>query len=302
MISKLPYRSKLIMKTLLNFFQVAVGSFALITNMANAAPASSVEKVKGPVGLQLYSLRDQFAKDVPGTLNKVRDYGLKYVEMAGTYGLTPEKFRSELTARGLEAVSGHFPFERFRDHPETVATEAKALGLKYVGCAWIPHDGAFNEKACRDAIAIFNKTGATLAKQGLKFFYHIHGYEFQPHDGGTLFDLMMKETNPKFVSFEMDVFWVVHGGQDSIQLLKKYGTRWELMHLKGMKESTKTGLLTGQSDVTNDVALGSGKIDYAPILRAAKKAKVKWFFIEDESPVSEQQITDSLRYLGKMKW
>ncbi len=290
------------MKTLLNFFQVAVGSFALITNMANAAPASSVEKVKGPVGLQLYSLRDQFAKDVPGTLNKVRDYGLKYVELAGTYGLTPEKFRSELTARGLEAVSGHFPFERFRDHPETVATEAKALGLKYVGCAWIPHDGAFNEKACRDAIAIFNKTGATLAKQGLKFFYHIHGYEFQPHDGGTLFDLMMKETNPKFVSFEMDVFWVVHGGQDSIQLLKKYGTRWELMHLKGMKESTKTGLLTGQSDVTNDVALGSGKIDYAPILRAAKKAKVKWFFIEDESPVSEQQITDSLRYLGKMKW
>ena len=174
--------------------------------------------------------------------------------------------------------------------------------MKYVGCAWIPHDGAFNEKACRDAVVTFNKAGETLAKQGLKFFYHTHGYEFQPHDGGTLFDLMMKETNPKFVSFEMDVFWVVHGGQDSIQLLKKYGTRWELMHLKGMKESTKTGLLTGQSDVTNDVALGSGKIDYAPILRAAKKAKVKWFFIEDESPVSEQQITESLRYLGKLKW
>ena len=290
------------MKTLLNLFLVGIGSFACVTNLASAAPARSIEKVKGPVGLQLYSLRDLFAKEVPGTLDKVRDYGLHYVELAGTYGLAPEKFRSELNSRGLEAVSGHFPFERFRDQPETIAAEAKALGLKYVGCAWIPHDGAFNEKTCREAIAIFNEAGETLAKQGLKFFYHTHGYEFQSHGDGTLFDLMMKETNPKFVSFEMDVFWVVHGGQDPVKLLGKYGTRWDLMHLKGMKEGTQTGLLTGGTDVSNDVAVGSGKIDYAPILRAAKKAKVKWYFIEDESPSSAEQIAESLRYLGQMKW
>ena len=290
------------MKKRLIFFVIWVGSFAFVTNVAKAAPAGSIEKVKGPVGLQLYSLRDQFAKDLPGTLDKVRDYGLKYVELAGTYGLAPEKFKSELNSRGLEAVSEHFPFERFRDDPETIAAEAKALGLKYVGCAWIPHDGPFNEKICRDAIATFNKAGETLARQGLKIFYHTHGYEFQPHGEGTLFDLMMEKTNPKFVTFEMDVFWVVHGGQDPVKLLGKYGNRWELMHLKGMKEGTQTGLLTGGTDVSNDVAVGSGKIDYTPILRAAKKANVKWYFIEDESLSSELQIAESLRYLGKMKW
>jgi sugar phosphate isomerase/epimerase len=272
------------------------------TNTLLRAATNSAEHVKRPVGLQLYSLRDQFAKDVPGTLDKVRDYGLKYVELAGTYGLAPEKFKSDLTSRGLEAVSGHFPFERFRDDPESIATEAKALGLKYVGCAWIPHDGAFSEKACRDAIATFNKAGAALARHGLKFFYHTHGYEFQPHGDGTLFDLLMNETDPKLVSYEMDVFWVVHGGQDPAKLLGKYGNRWALMHLKGMKEGTKTGLLTGGTDVSNDVAVGTGKIDYASVLRAAKKAKVKYYFIEDESPSSEQQIGESLRYLGKMKW
>ncbi|MEO6036476.1 MAG: sugar phosphate isomerase/epimerase [Verrucomicrobiota bacterium] len=290
------------MKMFLKLLLVGIGSFACVTNLAVAEVAKAVEKVKGPVGLQLYSLRDQFAKDVPGTLDKVRDYGLKYVELAGTYGMSPEKFKSELDARGLEAASGHFPFERFRDQPEAIAVEAKALGLKYVGCAWIPHDGPFSEKTCRDAAATFNKAGEILAKQGLKLFYHTHGYEFQPHSDGTLFDLLVKETNPKFVTFEMDVFWVVHGGQNPVELLGKYGNRWGLMHLKGMKESTKTGLLTGGSEVTNDVAVGKGKIDYAPVLRAAKKAKVKWYFIEDESPSSEQQIAESLRYLGETKW
>ena len=284
------------------FLLIGTGALGLVMNVATAAPAKYTAKVKGNVGLQLYSLRNQFAMDVPGTLDKVRDYGLKYVELAGTYGLPPEKFKSELKSRGLVAVSGHFSFERFRDDIDAVAAEARTLGLKYAGCAWIPHQGSFDEKACREAIAIFNQAGQVLAKQGIKFFYHIHGYEFKPHGDGTLFDLMMKETDPKFVTYEMDVFWVVHAGQDPVKLLGKYKNRWDLTHLKGMKEGTKTGLLTGQSDVSNDVALGAGQIDYAPILRAAKKAKVKWHFIEDESPSSERQIAESLQYLGTTKW
>jgi sugar phosphate isomerase/epimerase len=108
---------------------------------------------------------------------------------------------------------------------------------------------------------------------------------------------MMSETDPKHVSFQMDVFWVVHPGQDPVKLLDKYGKRWELLHVKGMKEGTPTGLLTGHSDVSNDVALGVGKIDYVPILRAAAKAGVKWYIIEDESPASVQQIPQSLQYL-----
>jgi sugar phosphate isomerase/epimerase len=254
------------------------------------------------IGLQLYSLRAQFQTNVPATLDEVKAFGFQNVELAGTYQLTPEQFRQQLDARRLKAISAHFPFERLRDDTEGVAREAQTLGLKYVGCAWIPHSDPFDEKTCRDAAAVFNHVGEALAKHGLKFFYHSHGYEFQPYQDGTLFDLLMKETNPKYVNFEMDVFWIVHPGQDPVKLLQKYGHRWQLLHVKGMRDSTPTGLLTGHTDVANDVAVGQGKIDYPPILRVAQKIGVKYYFIEDESPSSEQQIPASLNYLKSVTW
>ena len=139
-------------------------------------------------------------------------------------------------------------------------------------------------------------------RHGIKFFYHTHGFEFQPHGSGTLFDLLMTETKPEFVNYEMDVFWVVHGGQDPVSLFEKYGKRFALVHLKDMKKGTPTGLLTGSTDVTNDVTIGTGLIDYRRILPAAQKAGVKWYFIEDESPTSEQQIPQSMKYLKLIKW
>jgi len=280
---------------------LAVIGLVSVSSKMSAQTSAEKPAANPPVGLQLYSLRDQFAKDVPGTLDKVRDFGFKKVELAGTYGLTPEKFKAELDARKLQAVSGHFPFKRFQTDLEGIVKEAKVFGLEYVGCAWIDHQGAFDEKTCRDAIATFNKAGEALAKEGMKFFYHTHGYEFQPQGKGTLFDLMMTETNPKFVNFEMDVFWIVHAGQDPVKLMEKYPGRWALTHLKGMKDSTPTGLLTGGSDVSNDVPIGTGKIDYVPIFKAAAKAGVKHHFIEDESPEVEKQIPLSLLYLKTAK-
>ena len=269
---------------------------------ADAASAGIGSSFKGPIGLQLYSLREQFKKDVPATLDEVRSFRIKYAELAGTYGKSPEKFKAELAQRGVEAISGHFPFEKYRDDLESIAKEAEALGLKYAGCAWIPHQGDFDEKTCRQAIEVFNKAGQVLAKHGIKFFYHTHGYEFQKHGDGTLFDLLMTETKPEFVSYEMDIFWIVHPGQDPVKLLEKYSGRWQLMHLKDMRKGTPTGLLTGSSPVTNDVALGTGQMDIPAILKAAKKVGVKWYFLEDESPTSEQQIPVSLKYLEQVRF
>jgi sugar phosphate isomerase/epimerase len=269
---------------------------------ADVASGDKSSGFKGPLGLQLYSLRAQFAQDVPGTLDKVRDFGFKNVELAGTYGLTPEKFKSELDSRGLKAISGHYPYERFRDDIDGIIQDAKALGLKYIGCAGIPHRSAFTEKDCRTAIKDFNQAGEALARQGIKFFYHTHGFEFQPYGSETLFDLLMTETKPEFVNYEMDVFWVVHGGQNPVSMFEKYGKRFALVHLKDMKNGTPIGLLTGTTDVSNDVTIGTGRIDYQRILPAAQKAGVKWYFIEDESPTSEQQIPRSMQYLKLVKW
>jgi sugar phosphate isomerase/epimerase len=276
----------------------------IATDADQKTSVGSGPSFKGPIGLQLYSLRDQFAKNPSGTLDGVQNFGVHYVELwpAKPKEWTFEEFKSQLNKRGIQAIGSHFPYERFRDDVEGVATEAKALGLQAAGVAWIPHQGDFDEKTCRDAAAMFNRAGAALAKHGLKFFYHTHGYEFQKFADGTLFDVLMKETDPKLVSFEMDIFWIVHPGQDPVKLLDKYGSRWEFMHLKDMKKGTPTGLLTGSSDVKNDVAMGTGQIDLPPLLRAAKKAGVKWYFLEDESPSSEQQIPVSLRYLETVRF
>ena len=278
---------------------VTVAACSLLTT-ASAAVGTSAS-FKGPVGLQLYSLRDQFKQDVSGTLDKVKAMGFVEVELAGTYGLSNEKFLEALGARGLKPIAGHFAYERWKADPEGAAKEAKALGLRFAGCAWIPHEGAFDEKECREAIAVFNRAGEATAKHGIKFFYHNHGYEFQPHGAGTLFDLLMGETKPAYVSFEMDVFWTHHPGQDAVKLLEKHGKRWELLHVKDMKKGVK-GDLSGGSDVRNDVAVGTGQIPIAAILRAAQKIGVKHYFIEDESPSVLEQIPQTLRYLESLKW
>ena len=209
---------------------------------ADAATRKKSSGFNGPLGLQLYSLRAQFAKDVPGTLDKVRDMGFMNVELATTYGQTPEKFKAELDARGLKAISAHYPFEKFRDDVGGIVKEAKVLGLQYAGTAGIPHKGDFKESECREAIRVFNQAGEALAQNGIKFFYHTHGFEFQPHGFGTLFDLLVTETKPEFVNYEMDVFWVVHGGQNPEQF-EKYGDRFALVHLKDMKRGTRLGCL-----------------------------------------------------------
>ena len=284
------------MKPFLRSIFVASITFALCSAAAHAASFNE------PIGLQLYSLRADFTKNVPASLEKVRSFGVRDVELAGTYNLSPEKFKEMLAANKLKAVSGHFPFARYKADPEGVAKDAKALGLEYAGCAWIDHQGDFDEAECREAIAVFNKAGEVLAGHGIKFFYHCHGFEFTPFAGGTFMDLLMKETNPKFVRFEMDVFWVVHPGHDPVKWLEKYPGRWELMHVKDMKKGLATGEFTGKTDVSNDVTIGTGQMNWPAILKAAKKSGVKHYFIEDESPTSVQQIPESIKYLKTVKW
>ncbi len=283
---------------------VLATSFTFLVLLPGAQAGSRVgtgRYFKGPVGLQLYSLRDEFSKDVRRTLDRVRDYGFRYVELAGTYGWLPRDFRTALLQRGLVPVAGHFSYERWRDEPELVIRDAKALGLKYAGCAWIPHEGDFDEGECLDAARIFNRAGELAAMQGIRFFYHNHGYEFRPHGDGTLMDLLMAKTNPRFVAFEMDLLWTVHPGQDPVKWLLKYPKRWELMHLKDLKKGV-VGDFSGHTDVNNDVVLGTGQVDFPAVLKAARKIGIKYYFIEDESPRAVERIPQSLRFLERVSW
>jgi sugar phosphate isomerase/epimerase len=258
---------------------------------------------EGPTGIQLYSLRDLFKAEGPKAgLDKTKELGFKLVELAGTYGMSTPDFLKLLEERGLKAVSGHFSYDRWKKEPEAVAAEAKALGLEFAGCAWANHKAPLDEKQAREIIEVFNKAGEACAKQGVRYFYHFHGFEFQKHGDGTLADLIIKETDPAKVAFQLDVLWILHPGQDPAALLEKYAGRWVSMHLKDLKKGVPCGDLSGKTDVRNDVVLGTGQADWPSILKAAKKAGVKYYFIEDESPDVLQQVPKSLEYLKGVKF
>ena len=289
------------MRTAFQLVLVISIALQLSVECARAEGVGEGKSFKGPTGLQLYSLRGMFKeKGVPATLDLVQKWGFKYVETGGTYGVTDAQFKTELEQRGLVWISSGFPYQRLCDDIDAVVREAKQRGVLYVGCAYIPHKKPFDEKQCREAAAVFNRAGKALAAQGMKFYYHNHGYEFAPHGSGTLFDLLAAETDPRNVLFEVDVLWTFHPGQDPAKLIEKHASRICMLHLKDLRKGVATGLDAPKVALTDDVAVGSGQVEWRPLLKAAQKAGVKYYFIEDESPSVVQQVPQTLRFLEQI--
>ena len=272
------------------------------TSGGTTAPEAGGNDAARP-GLQIYSLRGLIGEKGPKAgLDQARDFGFTTLELGGTYNLKPAEFLALLKERGLTPVSCHFPWDRWKNDPDGVAAEAKALGLEFAGCAWANHKDPFDEAQVREVIEVFRKAGAATKKVGIRFFYHLHGFEFGKHGDGTLADLLISGSDPDLVSFQMDVLWVYFPGQDPTAWLLKHPGRWTSMHLKDLRKGVERGPLTGKTDVRNDVPLGSGQVDWPAVLAAAKKSGVKYYFIEDESPDVLTQIPVTLQYLRTVKF
>ena len=289
--------------TVVSLFSAALVLAGSVSGFAGQKSAGTGKSFKGPVGLQLYSLRGDFtAKGIPATLDKVAAYGIKNVELYTTFNHQPAVFRKMLEQRGLKAVSSHFPFGRLKKDVKGVVADAKALGIKYAGCAWAAHKGDWDLEETKEAARVFNKVGKALAKEGITFFYHLHGFEFQPHGKDTLADELIRLCNKDYVSFQMDVLWIVFPGEDPAKFLRKYPDRWKLMHVKDLKQGVETGSLAGKTDVKNDVTIGTGQVDWPEVLAAAQEVGIEQYFLEDESPWAGDQIAKSLKYLEKVKF
>lgn len=289
------------LRTSMNRFVHLAFVSALAASLGFAAPAVS-SNVPGQAGLQLWSLRETLKKDVAEGHRLAAKLGFKDVETAGTWGQTPEKYAAMLREAGLNPISGHFGFDAWAKDPEAVVKEAKALGVRFAGVAWISHEAPFKAADVKRAAEVFNRAGAACAKAGITFFYHVHGYEFHPNgQGGTLFDDLVKACDPKKVSFQMDTTWVYFPGQDPAALLRKYPGRWCSLHLKDLKKGVERGSLSGGTDHNNDVPIGQGQLDWPGILRAAKEVGVQFYIIEDESDAVVQQLPKSVEYLRSLK-
>jgi sugar phosphate isomerase/epimerase len=281
------------MKLPLKFLLITV--FAL--NFFEAQAQKRKQLFPEAPGIVSYTYRKDFQKDMAGTLDIVKQNGITDMEFSNLFGRTAEDIRKLLDERGIKCSSFGVNYEDAVGKIETVAANAQTLGAQYVRVAAIPHKGKFTLENAKAAVDTFNRIGKILKERyGLTFIYHNHGFEFEPYEDGTLYDYIVKNTDKRYVSFEMDILWAFFPGQDPAQLIKRYGKRYKALHLKDLRKGVQ-GNLSGGTSVENDVVLGTGQIDIPAAIKAAKKAGIKHYYIEDESSSSLTQVPLSIAYL-----
>ncbi|GAB3931700.1 sugar phosphate isomerase/epimerase family protein [Mucilaginibacter myungsuensis] len=257
--------------------------------MPSLASAFNYKKVSN-VGVQLYTFRDAMMADAKGTLEKIAALGIKQIESAASgkglfYGLKPAEIKQICKDLGMTVRSGHTGIGK--DWSATVAQAAEA-GQEYLICSSLPSWGQTvdNYKKVSD---IFNKAGEECKKSGIKFGFHNHAEEFATADGQVLFDVMLNNTDPKLVCWEMDLGWVVTAGKDPFDYFKRFPGRFPLWHLKDMKDHKST-------------EFGKGDLDIPKLLKHAKDSGLKYFFVEQEEYTNNpfDSMKENMDYLAKL--
>jgi sugar phosphate isomerase/epimerase len=288
----------------LTVMAAGLGASAVRPAWVRAADRPEIKTALGGlVGLQLWSLRESLPKDLPGTLAKVRAMGFVQVEGAGLWGQPLGTFRAALDKAGLKCSSAHMGLERLQADLAGALAEVKALGATDVVCPWIPHDDkkGFTRDAALKAAESFNRVGKAAKDAGLAFGYHCHGYEMVPATEGTLFDTLAGATDASLVSFQIDTFHAYHAGADPVQLITKYGSRARSLHLKDEKKGFPREAGSAGATADADVPVGSGQIDFPAVLKAATKAGVSRYYVEDESTEPLVHIPQTVAFLEGIK-
>jgi sugar phosphate isomerase/epimerase len=262
-----------------------------------AAPAAGQRQFTGRMGLQTYSLRYNAAKDLPATLALIRKLGFEEVEVSDLHGRSPAAYRRLLDDAGLKATALTAEYARLDTEVDAVADEAHQLGASYVVCSTIPSQGYLTGEECRSGAEFLSSRGESLAAADLRCCYHTHGTEFHRSPDGTVFDTLIKRTDPQFVNFEMDIFWIVYAGQHPAEWLHRYPGRFPLLHVKDIRKGTPLGGLPRDVREEDSVPLGDGIVDIPSALIAAQETGVRHYYIEDEAVDAARQIPLSLRYL-----
>ena len=270
---------------------VTLGAASL--GRARALEAEDVARHLPRIGIQLYTLRSLMAKDVEGTLAQVAGIGYKEVEFAGYFGRTAVQIRDVLKANGLTSPSVHIPFPASDDAWKRSLDEASATGHKWAVIPWLDAAMRKNPDDWTRVAERFNALGAMAREHGLRLAYHNHDFEFARVGNRTGLDVLLAKTDPKVVDFEMDIFWVVKGGHDPLQLIKRYPRRFPLMHAKDATAAPARAM----------VDVGSGTIGFAKIFARQKQSGMAHVFVEHDSPIDAMQsATNSYGYLAKLKF
>lgn len=252
------------------------------------------------LGLQMYSLQEDFDRDTPGTIDKLNSQGFTDLETSVFTKLPASELRALLRARGMTCSSHHVRPEDLEKKMEQVIGDANALGAVQVVCPILPHKGPLDREQVLEAAAKFNRYGAALKAAGLRFAYHNHALDFMTTQspvapGETFYDVLVAATEPGLVSFQLDVFWVAWGGAKAADVIEKHGSRICSLHLKDLAREAKPDVRNPKSARPLMVRLASGRVDIPMVIASAKAKGVSHFIIEDESPNAGAQLPESLQ-------
>lgn len=261
------------------------------------------------IGLQLYTVRTEMAKDVEGTLAKVAAIGVKEVEFAGYFDKTPTAVRDMLKRHGLTSPSTHIDYASLGDKFPAIVEASKTIGHQFIVCPFLSEDLRKEPDVWKRIAATFNKAGETSKKAGIQFAYHNHHFEFVPVAGTLPFDILLAECDPSLVKMEMDLCWMAVAGQDPLAYFQKYPGRFPLVHVKGLSKRPPTPE-PGAPAVPFDQAIPlitdvghNDVIDWKPIFAKAGQAGIKHYFLEHDQPAAPfDSVKASYEYLHGLKF
>lgn len=270
-----------------------------LTALGAAAVAACTSTDSGPVrrrlariGLQLYTVRDLMAADFDATLAQVAEIGYAEVEFAGYFGRSPLEVAAALGQHGLVAPSSHVDYTTTSDAWQRTLDDAQAAGHTFVTVAWLPDEARDTLDAWRRTAAWFDELGEAARAAGLRFAYHNHDFEFTAADDVVPYDLLLAETDPGLVEFELDVYWITKAGFDAVAYLDLHPDRFVMTHLKDSGGPPDHAMLD----------VGSGTIDFDAVLAAAARANIEHHFVEHDAPADAiASIRASHDYLARRR-
>lgn len=252
-------------------------------------------------GVVSYTFRNQFSNDFEGTLDLILGMGITNIEFSSLFGKTAQEVRQLLDERGMVCTTLGVGYDALLNNLDQVIDDAKTLGAKNVRLGSLPRrDGIFDKELVESAAENFNRIGEALDRQGLHFSYHNHAFEFVPYNNTTLYHYLIEQTDPRFVSFELDTYWVMQAGHDPVKLLETYPERFRLLHLKDLKKGVE-GHFEAPASRDNDVVVGTGQVDWPAVLKAAQKTKIEYYYIEDETDNVIERVPLSRAYIIGVK-
>jgi len=257
---------------------IATLGAATVGAVSGCAVAAAPRRKLNRIGLQLYTVRDQMRADLPGTLARVASVGYKEVEFAGYFGRSPTEIRDLLARNSLTSPSTHVPIEMVRSQWRKTLDDARQIGHQWVVIPWLAEGERGNLDAWKRLAAEFNVAGRAARDAGVRFAYHNHDFELQaiPARAQTSasipLEVLITETDPALVDFELDLYWLTKGGGDPLSYFSRFGKRFPLVHVKDSKGAPEHAM----------TEVGSGSIDFRRIFAEGDKGGLRHYFVEHD--------------------